>query len=147
MCEILKSRILFDYSRSKFHLLPLYFSRHSAKNCRCEYTNKVPSSLYIMRSEAVVAYWFIVMVSQLAFFVKLFYINFFIEIPQGGISLSPAFVIMFVMEHYNLDHEDALHLVQNRRYCISPNSGFLTQIKVRNCFLLFFPHSLIFKEK
>ncbi|KAH9179266.1 protein-tyrosine phosphatase-like protein [Lactarius sanguifluus] len=44
-------------------------------------------------------------------------------------SLSPAFVIMFVMQHYQLSWEDALHLVQNRRYCISPNGGFLTQIK------------------
>ena len=49
----------------------------------------------------------------------------------GGISLSPAFVVMFVMQHYQLSWEDALHLVQNRRYCISPNGGFLTQIKVR----------------
>ncbi|KAI0051131.1 phosphatases II [Auriscalpium vulgare] len=48
---------------------------------------------------------------------------------NGGISLSPAFVIMFVMQHYELSWEDALHLVQNRRYCISPNGGFLTQIK------------------
>jgi Dual specificity phosphatase, catalytic domain len=48
----------------------------------------------------------------------------------GGISLSPAFVIMFVMQHYRLSWEDALHMVQNRRYCISPNGGFLTQIKV-----------------
>jgi len=38
---------------------------------------------------------------------------------------------MFVMQHYQLSWEDALHLVQNRRYCISPNGGFLTQIKVR----------------
>lgn len=52
-------------------------------------------------------------------------------ITIGGISLSPAFVIMFVMQHYKLSWEDALHLVQNRRYCISPNGGFLTQIKVR----------------
>jgi len=37
---------------------------------------------------------------------------------------------MFVMQHYQLSWEDALHLVQNRRYCISPNGGFLTQIKV-----------------
>lgn len=50
---------------------------------------------------------------------------------SGGISLSPAFVVMFVMQHYQLSWEDALHLVQNRRYCISPNGGFLTQIKVR----------------
>lgn len=39
---------------------------------------------------------------------------------------------MFVMEQYNMSWEDALHLVQNRRYCISPNGGFLTQIKVQN---------------
>jgi serine/threonine/tyrosine-interacting protein len=36
---------------------------------------------------------------------------------------------MFVMQHYQLSWEDALHMVQNRRYCISPNGGFLTQIK------------------
>ncbi|KAH7926453.1 phosphatases II [Leucogyrophana mollusca] len=48
---------------------------------------------------------------------------------NGGISLSPAFVVMFVMQHCQLSWEDALHLVQNRRYCISPNGGFLTQIK------------------
>lgn len=48
----------------------------------------------------------------------------------GGISLSPAFVIMFVMQHYQISWEEALHYVQNRRYCISPNSGFITQIKV-----------------
>ncbi|KAI0916982.1 hypothetical protein AcW1_007706 [Taiwanofungus camphoratus] len=48
---------------------------------------------------------------------------------NGGISLSPSFVVMYVMQHYQLSWEDALHLVQNRRYCISPNGGFLTQIK------------------
>ncbi|TFY64178.1 hypothetical protein EVG20_g6033 [Dentipellis fragilis] len=48
---------------------------------------------------------------------------------NGGISLSPAFVIMFVMQHHQMSWEDALHMVQNRRYCISPNGGFLTQIK------------------
>lgn len=37
---------------------------------------------------------------------------------------------MFVMRRCQLSWEDALHLVQNRRYCISPNGGFLTQIKV-----------------
>ena len=54
----------------------------------------------------------------------------------GGISLSPAFVVMFAMQYYNLSWEDALHMVQNRRYCISPNGGFLTQIKVRNLFVV-----------
>lgn len=48
---------------------------------------------------------------------------------NGGISLSPSFVVMYAMQHYNLNWEDALHLVQNRRYCISPNGGFLSQIK------------------
>ncbi|EJC97989.1 phosphatases II [Fomitiporia mediterranea MF3/22] len=48
---------------------------------------------------------------------------------NGGISLSPAFVVMYVMQHYQMNWEDALHTVQNRRYCISPNGGFLTQIK------------------
>ncbi|KAJ6508962.1 protein-tyrosine phosphatase-like protein [Mycena sanguinolenta] len=48
---------------------------------------------------------------------------------NGGISLSPAFVVMFVMQYYQLSWEDALHMVQNRRYCISPNGGFLTQLK------------------
>lgn len=48
---------------------------------------------------------------------------------NGGISLSPAFVVMFVMQYYQISWEEALHLVQNRRYCISPNGGFLTQIK------------------
>ena len=44
--------------------------------------------------------------------------------------MSPAFVVMFAMQHYKLGWEDGLHMVQNRRYCISPNGGFLTQIKV-----------------
>ncbi|KAI0072030.1 phosphatases II [Panus rudis PR-1116 ss-1] len=48
---------------------------------------------------------------------------------NGGISLSPAFVVMYVMQHFNLTWENALQLVQNRRYCISPNGGFITQIK------------------
>jgi serine/threonine/tyrosine-interacting protein len=39
---------------------------------------------------------------------------------------------MFVMQHFQISWEDALHYVQNRRYCISPNSGFITQIKVRH---------------
>ncbi|KAJ7164621.1 protein-tyrosine phosphatase-like protein [Mycena crocata] len=53
----------------------------------------------------------------------------FVVLALCGISLSPAFVVMFVMQHYQLSWEDALHMVQNRRYCISPNGGFLTQLK------------------
>lgn len=48
---------------------------------------------------------------------------------NGGISLSPSFVVMYVMQRLQITWEDALHMVQNRRYCISPNGGFLTQIK------------------
>ncbi|KIY72487.1 phosphatases II [Cylindrobasidium torrendii FP15055 ss-10] len=48
---------------------------------------------------------------------------------NGGISMSPAFVVMYVMQAEKLSWEEALHLVQNRRYCISPNGGFLTQLK------------------
>lgn len=40
------------------------------------------------------------------------------------------------MQYYQISWEDALHLVQNRRYCISPNGGFLTQIKVHPLLLL-----------
>ena len=46
---------------------------------------------------------------------------------------------MYVMQYYGLSWEDALHLVQNRRYCISPNGGFMTQIKVR-CYLVYYVH-------
>ncbi|KAB5595939.1 Serine/threonine/tyrosine-interacting protein [Ceratobasidium theobromae] len=48
---------------------------------------------------------------------------------NGGISLSPSFVIMYVMERFQLVWDDALQMVQNKRYCISPNNGFITQIK------------------
>ncbi|KAF8685687.1 Dual specificity phosphatase, catalytic domain [Rhizoctonia solani] len=48
---------------------------------------------------------------------------------NSGISLSPSFVIMYVMERFQLAWDDALQMVQNRRYCISPNNGFITQIK------------------
>jgi serine/threonine/tyrosine-interacting protein len=37
---------------------------------------------------------------------------------------------MYVMQYYNITSEEGVHLVQQRRYCISPNSGFIQQIKV-----------------
>lgn len=55
-------------------------------------------------------------------------------VDLGGISLSPAFAIMYVMQHFGLPWDDALQYVQNRRYCISPNGGFLTQLKARRFF-------------
>jgi len=48
---------------------------------------------------------------------------------NGGISLSPTFVILFIMQHRSLSYTDALHYVQNKRYCISPNTGFMAQLK------------------
>lgn len=48
---------------------------------------------------------------------------------NGGITLSPAFVIMFVMQRQNMSWEEALQAVQNKRYCISCNGGFLAQLK------------------
>lgn len=48
---------------------------------------------------------------------------------NGGITLSPAFVVMFVMQRQNISWEDALQAVQNKRYCISCNGGFLAQLK------------------
>ena len=67
---------------------------------------------------------------------------------NGGISRGPAITIMYVMEAAHLSFEDALNYVQNKvsliisykctqlseiylkRYCISPNMGFQSQIKV-----------------
>jgi len=48
---------------------------------------------------------------------------------NGGISLSPTFVILFIMQHNSMSYTEALHYVQNKRYCISPNTGFMTQLK------------------
>ena len=86
---------------------------------------------YTMRSRKAEKCWYIVMVGIL-FSNRCSLIH---EMRRsicitGGISISPAFVVMFVMEHFRLSCDDALHMVQNRRYCISPNGGFLSQIKV-----------------
>jgi serine/threonine/tyrosine-interacting protein len=51
---------------------------------------------------------------------------------------------MFVMEHHQMGYEDALHMVQNRRYCISPNGGFLTQIKVRTMISMYMMRNEVF---
>lgn len=62
--------------------------------------------------------------------IRITYVETVANRPPVGISLSPAFVVMYVMQRLQITWEDALHMVQNRRYCISPNGGFLTQIKV-----------------
>lgn len=47
---------------------------------------------------------------------------------NGGISRSAALVIGYVMERYEMSYSDALHQVQEKRFCIYPNEGFLRQL-------------------
>ena len=82
----------------------------------------------MMQSQTGAPSWYIVMVRTFLSPIIRPCMNMLLGL--GGISLSPAFVVMYVMQYYGLCWEDALHLVQNRRYCISPNGGFMTQIKV-----------------
>lgn len=46
-----------------------------------------------------------------------------------GISRSAALTIGYVMQKLNLSFQDALNLVQQRRFCISPNDGFIQQLQ------------------
>ncbi|KAI7933184.1 hypothetical protein MJO28_017782 [Puccinia striiformis f. sp. tritici] len=45
-----------------------------------------------------------------------------------GLSRSPAIMTAYVMARYNVSSEAAFHFVQSRRFCISPNMGFLHQL-------------------
>ncbi|KAL1931941.1 hypothetical protein VTP01DRAFT_8997 [Rhizomucor pusillus] len=47
---------------------------------------------------------------------------------NGGMSRSPAVVIAYMMETFNLDASEAYQYVQSRRLCINPNDAFKTQI-------------------
>lgn len=49
---------------------------------------------------------------------------------NGGMSRSPAVVIAYMMETFNLDASEAYQYVQSRRLCINPNDAFKTQIAV-----------------
>ncbi|KAK2180708.1 hypothetical protein NP493_430g02014 [Ridgeia piscesae] len=49
---------------------------------------------------------------------------------NAGISRSAALVIAYVMEKHGLTYKDALHYVQQRRFCINPNDGFAQQLMV-----------------
>lgn len=46
-----------------------------------------------------------------------------------GISRSAALTIGYVMQKRNLSYKDAMQLVQQRRFCISPNEGFVQQLR------------------
>uniref|UniRef100_A0A1B6HWI4 Tyrosine-protein phosphatase domain-containing protein n=2 Tax=Homalodisca TaxID=139475 RepID=A0A1B6HWI4_9HEMI len=47
---------------------------------------------------------------------------------NGGISRSAALAVAFVMETYSLSLKDAFTLVQQSRFCINPNEGFMAQL-------------------
>lgn len=47
---------------------------------------------------------------------------------NAGISRSAALMIAFIMETYGLNYRDAFHYVQQRRFCINPNEGFVQQL-------------------
>ncbi|XP_038065867.1 serine/threonine/tyrosine-interacting protein-like [Patiria miniata] len=48
---------------------------------------------------------------------------------NAGMSRSAALVIAYVMETFGLAFKDAVHYVQQRRFCISPNEGFMRQLE------------------
>ncbi|KAK9295043.1 hypothetical protein QLX08_010523 [Tetragonisca angustula] len=48
---------------------------------------------------------------------------------NAGISRSAALVLAYVMETYGLSQTRAYALVQQRRFCINPNEGFMAQLR------------------
>ncbi|GFG32565.1 hypothetical protein Cfor_12346 [Coptotermes formosanus] len=48
---------------------------------------------------------------------------------NAGISRSAALVLAYIMEKYGLSCKDAFSMVQERRFCINPNEGFMAQLK------------------
>ncbi|XP_054262660.1 serine/threonine/tyrosine-interacting protein B-like [Macrosteles quadrilineatus] len=47
---------------------------------------------------------------------------------NGGISRSAALAIAYIMQKYSLNIKDAFTLVQQNRFCINPNEGFMAQL-------------------
>ena len=47
-------------------------------------------------------------------------------------------MIAYIMETFELDFHQAYAYVQNRRFCVCPNDGFLNQLKVCGFFFAFF---------
>nr|CAD7423785.1 unnamed protein product [Timema monikensis] len=47
---------------------------------------------------------------------------------NAGISRSAALVLAYIMEKYGLTCKEAFSLVQQRRFCINPNEGFIAQL-------------------
>lgn len=48
---------------------------------------------------------------------------------NAGISRSAALVLAYVMETYGLSQTCAYAIVQQRRFCINPNEGFMAQLR------------------
>ncbi|KAI4491127.1 hypothetical protein M0802_010437 [Mischocyttarus mexicanus] len=48
---------------------------------------------------------------------------------NAGISRSAALVLAYLMETYGLSQTHAYALVQQRRFCINPNEGFMAQLR------------------
>uniref|UniRef100_A0A4W3IX57 Serine/threonine/tyrosine interacting protein n=1 Tax=Callorhinchus milii TaxID=7868 RepID=A0A4W3IX57_CALMI len=48
---------------------------------------------------------------------------------NAGISRSAALVIAYIMETFGLKYRDAFTYVQERRFCINPNAGFVHQLQ------------------
>ncbi|XP_021913090.1 serine/threonine/tyrosine-interacting protein-like isoform X2 [Zootermopsis nevadensis] len=47
---------------------------------------------------------------------------------NAGISRSAALALAYIMEKYGLSCKDAFSMVQQRRFCINPNEGFMAQL-------------------
>ncbi|XP_073465027.1 serine/threonine/tyrosine-interacting protein [Aquarana catesbeiana] len=48
---------------------------------------------------------------------------------NAGISRSAALVIAYIMETFGIKYRDAFTYVQERRFCINPNAGFVHQLQ------------------
>ncbi|PWN89913.1 phosphatases II, partial [Acaromyces ingoldii] len=48
---------------------------------------------------------------------------------DNGISRAPALVIMYLMEKFSVSYDVAAAHVQERRYCVHLNEGFVVQCK------------------
>nr|XP_020666960.1 serine/threonine/tyrosine-interacting protein [Pogona vitticeps] len=52
---------------------------------------------------------------------------------NAGISRSAALVIAYIMETFGVKYRDAFTYVQERRFCINPNAGFVHQLQIHRC--------------
>lgn len=47
---------------------------------------------------------------------------------NAGISRSAALIVAYIMEKLHLNSNEAIRLVQKKRFCIFPNEGFRRQL-------------------